>query len=44
MKDGHKIALIFALGIPATMVLSYLLALVEHPTAYWLWHHVLGVL
>lgn len=39
-----KMALIFAIGIPASLTLSYLLALAEHPTAYWLWHHVLGVL
>lgn len=43
-RERNKMALIIAIGIPATLALSYLLALVEHPTAYWLWHHVLGVL
>ena len=31
---------IFVLGL----VFSYLLATVGHPTAYWTWHNILGVL
>lgn len=39
-----KMAITIGIGVPACLGLSYLLALAQHPTAYWLWHTVLGVM
>lgn len=44
MSEQTKFVLLLAVAIPATLGLSYLLALAQHPSAYWLWHTVLGVM
>ena len=40
----RDMAFTLAWSIPLMLGISYLLALIEHPNAYWLWHNVLGVL
>jgi len=43
-NDWIKLAALIVITVPWMLGLSYLLALAQHPTAYWLWHTVLGVM
>ena len=36
--------IIWAVGIPLGLAISYGLALAGHPNSYWLWHNVFGIL
>jgi hypothetical protein len=33
-----------AVMLPVSVAISYCMALVGHPVAYWLWHNILGVM
>lgn len=34
----------FMIALPVSAAISYYMATIGHPTAYWLWHNILGAM
>lgn len=44
MRERIFTVSLYAVGISASLAMSYGFALLEEPRSYWLWHSMLGVL